>query len=97
MLNMATQLVLGVGFMTFKVKLYTDHEIHQQTLLAQFDEIQRETSSNSLTVALTSHSTSQVFLLTQILRLSILTSNLYFKAHEAISFFCSKPLKSFPR
>lgn len=35
MFNMATQFVLGVDFMTFKVKLYTEHEIHQQTLLAQ--------------------------------------------------------------
>lgn len=46
--------------------------------------------SNSLRVALTSHSTSQMVLLTQILRLSILTSNLYFKADEAIFFFLLK-------
>lgn len=47
--------------------------------------------SNSLRVALTSHSTSQMVLLTQILRLFILTSNLYFKADEAI-FFSSQNL-----
>lgn len=48
--------------------------------------------SNSLRVALTSHSTSQMVLLTQILRLSILTSNLYFKADEAVFFFSAQNL-----